>query len=427
MDEEIDLRAYVAVLIRSWYWIAGLAFAAAAAAFVVSLLLPPTYEAAALVAITRPQYVMQFDERLLSSNVQPAYQAYPALATSDTLLAALAADLGDALGPDERSVDALRGMVSVASGGDPSILKLTVRNGDSQRVARIANRWAELFVQMANDLYGADAEQVALFEGQMAAAETTLNEAELALAAFQARSDVAILEAQLSSRRTTLEDYLAGVRSLDVIVQDAQALQSRLRAQDAGAPVTLGDELAALLLEVSALRSTQEKASFSSQETGESASWQRSVVEGLPIQIQIDAGGRLTDRTVGEQIAFLDSLVAALDEKRTALAAQGEALAPEIRSLQEKLQQARNEAARVELACTVARETYTTLARKVAEVRIAAEDEGDVRLASRVIPPTEPVGPRKLLNTAIGGALGLFLGVFGVFAIEYWRAGKPQS
>ena len=77
MEEEIDLRQYVEVLIRHWGWIAGLALVAAAAALGVSFLIPPTYEATALVAVTEPRYVMRFDPRFETVNsVQPAYQAY---------------------------------------------------------------------------------------------------------------------------------------------------------------------------------------------------------------------------------------------------------------------------------------------------------------------------------------------------------------
>ena len=77
MEEEIDLREYVEVLIRYWKWIVRAALAAAVVALVVSLLLPPTYEATALVAVTKPRYAMQFDPRFeILNDVQPNYEAY---------------------------------------------------------------------------------------------------------------------------------------------------------------------------------------------------------------------------------------------------------------------------------------------------------------------------------------------------------------
>jgi hypothetical protein len=42
---------------------------------------------------------------------------------------------------------------------------------------------------------------------------------------------------------------------------------------------------------------------------------------------------------------------------------------------------------------------------------------------SRAAVPEEPASPRRLLNTVVAGALGLMVGVFGAFFIEYWRGG----
>ena len=76
----------------------------------------------------------------------------------------------------------------------------------------------------------------------------------------------------------------------------------------------------------------------------------------------------------------------------------------------------------------MARETYVTMARKVEEVRIAAADtSGEVRLASQAAVPESPVGPRKKINTAVAGALGLMLGVFGAFAVEWWRGDEETG
>ena len=66
-----------------------------------------------------------------------------------------------------------------------------------------------------------------------------------------------------------------------------------------------------------------------------------------------------------------------------------------------------------------------SLSRKATEAGIAAQDTtGDVRLASRATPSTDPVSPRKTLNTLIAGALGLLVGCVAALAIEYWRKGQ---
>jgi uncharacterized protein involved in exopolysaccharide biosynthesis len=63
-----------------------------------------------------------------------------------------------------------------------------------------------------------------------------------------------------------------------------------------------------------------------------------------------------------------------------------------------------------------------TLARKLDEARIEAQEEnGVLQVGSTAAVPEKPVGPRRMMNTAIAGALGLMLGVFGVFVLEWWQ------
>ena len=98
------------------------------------------------------------------------------------------------------------------------------------------------------------------------------------------------------------------------------------------------------------------------------------------------------------------------------------ALDVEILALQEKLEAERAQKQYLQQARDLAWSTCQTLMQKQAEVGIASQVTGtEVRLAASALPPADPVSPRKLLNTAVAGALGLMLGVFGAFAIEWWQ------
>lgn len=406
MEDEIDLRAYIALLLKYKYWIVALALGAAVVALGVSFVWPPTYEATALVAITKPRYTMRFDPRLETvADVTPPYQAYPALALGDELLTALIGDLGSRLTSEEQSITVIRDMLDAQNGTDPSIVQLTVKNGDPERTALIVNRWATLFVDKANDLYGQSQEELSFFEAQVTDAQDALAKAEQDLIDFQAHNEASILQTQLNNKQAALNDYLSVARSVRLIIQDTSSLQDRLRAQDSATRASLSDELASLFLEIDALNRGQ-----------------------LPIQLQITGQQGLSNKTVGEQITFLDSLIQVLESKQGILEQEAKSLEPDILSLQERLQKVRTEGDRLERAKQVAQETYMTLARKVDEVRLSAQDTTrDVRLASLATVPDEPSSPHKLLNTVIAGALGLAIGVFGAFAIEYWRQGKPRS
>ena len=123
MEEEIDLRAYIEVLLHHWKWIAGLALILAIIAFVITSLQPAIYQASAVVIVTRPRYQIQFDPRFpTSQNWTPAYNAFPTLATSDDILQ----DVVEAYTPSPEAgisqwrLGVLSGMVEASSGGIPA-------------------------------------------------------------------------------------------------------------------------------------------------------------------------------------------------------------------------------------------------------------------------------------------------------------------
>jgi succinoglycan biosynthesis transport protein ExoP len=142
----------------------------------------------------------------------------------------------------------------------------------------------------------------------------------------------------------------------------------------------------------------------------------------------VTSGGSLSNKTVQEQADLLADLIAALEVRSAELEAQTESIAADMLPLQEALQQATTEKETLTRERDVARSTYTTLANKVEEARIAAQDEtGEVRLASLASVPTRPTGPRKLMNILIAGFLGLFLGVFVAFFMEYWQSPRNKN
>jgi succinoglycan biosynthesis transport protein ExoP len=423
VEEEIDLRQYVEVLVRSWKWIVGLALAAAVAALALSSLIPPTYEAMALVAVTEPRYMMRFDPRFETVNtVQPVYKAYPELASSDDLLQNLLARLS----PFPQGVETfqdLRGMLEAGAGADPSMVRLAARSRDPEEAAHIANGWAELFVAQANEIYGAHSgDQVQFFEDQLERAQAELEEAEQELVAFQARNQGAVQEAQLASAQQDLQDYLVERREIERAVRNGRAMRGRVAAQPADTQVSPGDGLTALLLQLQAFN-------VQTSRPEQTESYAAELEAGPSIWLQIsDATLLASERTAGELVVFLDELVAILEARREEIEAQAVALEPQILALQQQLQESRAEEDRLTRARDVARETYLTLARKVEEVRIAAADtSGEVRLASRAAVPRRPVSPRKVLNTAVAGALGLILGVFGAFAVEWWTGDEEAG
>jgi uncharacterized protein involved in exopolysaccharide biosynthesis len=404
IEDEIDLRKYILLLIRYWWLIGLTAFLAALAALVVSFLMPPTYEATALVAITGTRYEFEFnplvDERVSPAQVQsPPYKAMLALATTDDLLVGVMVEVRDDLPPEVEDLEDFREMVDAQASSDPSVLEFIGSASSPELAAQISNTWASRYVSYVNDIYQRKSDDQVFFETQVEEARSELEATEQALIDFQARNQAAVLQARLNARENLLNSYHGTQNSLIIIKRNVRALRIQLEAMPSESQVSLGDDLAALGLQIQALNAS-----------------------GAPVELRLDEGASLSKRTAGELASYLTDLEETVEDELTELETEIASLPEEILQLQKQIQEVRTEESRLITDMDLAREAFLSLSRKLEETQILSQSaEGDARLASSAAPPIEPASPRKLFNTALAGVLGLMLGVFGVFFMEYMK------
>lgn len=467
MEEEIDLREYLDVIVRRWKWIAGITLVAVVTAAVVSfLILPPIYEAKAGVVIVKsksevtfePKYRTLTEEELGSVGIDAnaRRKALEALMRSSSVAAEVIDKLGSSLGPEQREVKSLLDMVETESNGD--LIGITVKGEDPSKIAAIANAWGEAYEEYVNGLYGGRPESPGNIQAQVAGAEDSYRKDEEALAQFsgdnridelnreiqakqklitnykdaQTTTQAAAFNKQLETKRQVLADYYADLIQLEQLLADARSLHKQLQGETASPSAATGDALAVVFLRAKAFASSA----------------------SLPVQLQISlkegVGG-----TAGQQAEDVNALIAVLEARRDETQAHIDSLSSqllasteyelaasaddpinrliaqysqEVLELQEQLE--REEAQRRELtqARDLAWETYQTLARKEAEIGVASQvTDTEVRFAVTAIEPKEPVAPKKKLNIAIAGMLGLMVGVFGAFFIEFLENGEKQG
>jgi succinoglycan biosynthesis transport protein ExoP len=418
MEEEIDLRQYINVLIRRWYWIAGLALAAAVVALAVSFLLPPTYEATSLVIVTQPRYLFQFDQRVenLPFDAGELARGYQTIATSDDMLLSIAKSANPPLPPEMENIEELKKMFVAETGGDVTMVGLTVRFRDPQQAAGLANAWAEQLAAYLNRVYGRSNDSP-LFEKQMMEAKTALDQADLALATFRRKYGLGFS----GSSNLALSDVSdAQQMNLDLgIVRQLRAKTDLLTQYE-----TQADRTTRLLQEA---RTVAARADSTTSPA---------IVAGL-LSDMINLG--LMDKESSSLVqinlsgldarASLSALITALEAKQSSADEAVTRLKGEVSALQSELADRQGELDQLLRDRQVAQDTYLTLSNKSQEAGIQAQDNtGDVaRVGSRAAVPKEPASPRKLLNTVVAGALGLMAGVFGAFFIEYWRQGAPAA
>lgn len=403
MEEEFNIKPYIEALIQSWKWIIGAAILAASIAFIGTSLLPPTYQATALAAVMSPREIVQFDPRIQSVDEEQPLKAYPELATSDELLSELLTKVAP-ITEDIATIETLNKLLSTKAGADPSLLRLTVTYHDPQKTAAIANMWAETFVTKTNEIYGDQGgDQLRFFEEQLETAERDLELAEQVLIEFQAQNRSKILKNELQALEDTQADYLEKQRQIELLLQDVQGLQDQLNNSSSNDAVTMANQLAALLLQIRAFGGT------TNQQTG------------TPWQVQINTE-QMIDTNRNDQLAFLNNLAQAITTQSQQINKRLSESEPQILVVQQEKEKAEIEEARLIRDKSVATETYTTLANKVAEESITSQDmTAGVRLASQATVPHVPTGPRRFINTLVAAILGLVIACLGVFIISWWR------
>ena len=398
MEEEIDLRPYAEAVINHWYWIIGAGLLAAIVAFGISSLITPTYQATALVAIAEPRQRVQFDPRIETVSESQPLKAYPELAMSDEVLSNL---LEQVTLDDVTNLTELQNILEAEPGSDPSLLRLSVSYNDPTAAASLANKWADLFVDWANEIYGFQGgDQLRFFEDQLSEAETELATAEQALIAFQAQNRSSTIANKLSALTRAQASYLNAQQDITFLVQDVQALRTQLERQSNSGVVSVADQITVLFLEMKAFN----------------------VETAVPLQLQFDTTQMLTQQSKQEQIQFLDNLLETLAEQLSGIDEAVATLEPQILVLQKEEQETETGNGRVTRNFKIAEDTYTILARKVEEERITSQDSSSgVRMASETAVPQFPVSPRRLLNTLTAAVLGLAIAALGVFVIAWWH------
>ena len=224
---EVDLRAGILILAAWWREILCLTLLGmvlGTVAYVATL----EYEAAADVVVLRARTGVVFDDdRFTTLREQGRQPAAELLAGRDTLFG-LATSGGVALAVSERlndgahdvqwqpaallaSVDAelvgARGARNTR-GQASAMVRITARADSPSDAARIANAWAEAYVNLVNTLYAPNsARQLAAINDELEQAQQAYGAAQDELEAFVAANEARSLEQEIETRAAVLEGH----------------------------------------------------------------------------------------------------------------------------------------------------------------------------------------------------------------------------
>jgi len=413
-EDEIDLRAYIEVLRRRWVTVLGIpAVAVLVAALLSFFVLPPKYEATAGVLLLKARTEVQFEPKIrteVSPDVKARREALQALATSRAVAAQVIETLGEQLPPELQRVEPLLNAVSTKLNGD--LLTIRVKHTDPELAATVANTWAETYVAYVNPLFSDVAQTPETLRPQVEDAEKAYQAAEKALVEFLADNPIQRLQREVDDLQRRVDKQYADLRTLDLLIEDVKTLQAQLAQGVASSmPTTVGNSLAAVFLRARAFTAAS-GAQLQTQLQIDPAAWASSPQDAQRWQHELDA------------------LLGVLQARREALhqELQNGDWEQRLLALQSELE--RQQARQKELTeqRDLAWDTFTSLRRKYTEVKVATEaPDLQVSIAMHADVPQKPVSPRKALNVALAGALGLMAGVFGAFFMEFLEGEEGEQ
>ncbi len=454
-EDEIDLREYILVLVKYWRWIVGVSILAAIVAFGVSSFLPKNYEASADVLILKSKTEISLEPKFQTvTNEQLDTKGYQAtladLAKSTDLAAVVLEQAKNLINPENQSILKLLEKIEVSNSGD--VISIVVTDNDPEIAAQLANIWVSNYVDYVNNLLGEGKTSLLVeVEKQEQGVTDDYQSAQLAWEKFLGDNQMTTLQLEIDAKKAQLkklrnqqsdiENNPLFLQNLELKTQQ-QLLSNKydelkrldawmsdaltMRDQVGQGGTSAGTTLAFVLLRSQVLANSAQSDIQLQLNLADIADMSFSVADVTALISVIEKRQTRIQNDIVDLSNALSSEPQAVTLNSTPIEADASiiALNNELLSLSAELEKQQAQERELKQARDLAWENYTTIQRKMAEVKLDSQiTDSQVRVASQAIIPEKAVSPRRMMNTAIAGVLGLMLAVFGVFAIDFWQKG----
>jgi len=424
MQEEISLRELIEILLKGKKLIAIITAVAIIASGIISfLVLDPVYEAKTVLMAsginTKSQSLnggQNIEELLdsMSQYPQMSIEAYKEQIKNPQILDQVITELN--LEEKEISRVSLRDMITLSTIQNTNLITISVKNNDPALAADIANTVAKKFTAHITEIAKSQADKSSNYiKTQMEIEKENL--------------DAVLLE---------YKNYLSqpkGLLELQKEVNSKTDLITQYKNDLLNAEIEENKIMASLVAAKKELANTSEKIILKksiaddyllSQYVGEKGN--NSIENVLNIELESEEINEVYTY-LKNQINDFEIQLSEIRARKEALYKAIETTANELETLQVELAEKQHQDKIMKQKIDFAQSTYEAFLNKYEETRILKSSdigEASIIIASPAVEPLTPVGPRKMLNMAIGAVLGLMIGVFAAFFIEYWKTSGEE-
>ncbi len=436
-EEVIDLREYLRAIYRRKWIILAICLAAVISAAVASEMMTPIYEATTVIMAQNKSsgagqlsFLEGFGPVGANKN-----QNLVEILKSRSLAMRAAEKLGRSYSPHSGEFTAFRNSISVQLVTGTDAIRIKVESPDPVEARDIANAVVDAFIDYNQELNTVEARNAREFiESQLLAVEADLYKAEEELQRYRETEKVIAPSEEgraILNRLTELEKAKAEAAvSLSQINHQLEELHNRLAAET---PTTITSTTISSnpLVSHYRLRLADLETQLSLAEQQYSADHPKVIllqaeIEQVHAQMAEEVERIISTETMAvnpnyqallQQVVTLEVEAIALEARQKALEGQIAQVDLSLSSLPEKevrlTRLVRNQ--------SVMEQLYLLLKNKYEEYRITESVKAaGVSIVDRAVTPQNPVKPRKKLNVAIAGFLGIFISVGLVFLLEFF-------
>ncbi|KAF2955572.1 polysaccharide biosynthesis tyrosine autokinase [Marinitoga sp. 38H-ov] len=325
-------------------------------------------------------------------------------------------------------------MITVSPVKDTNIVKISVQSDDPELAKNIANKLAEVYNEFLKTLskneYTVKREFI---EEQIPKVESDLKSAEETVRKFKEKNQVFLLDEEAKNILQFLLQYDSQINAYNLQIQENQAtikaLNDLIKKVD---EKIISSETITTNPIVSNLKS--KLIDYRIELSGLLQTYSETDPKVLEVKEKINEAEKLlkdeVSKIVTSQVQTINPAYQDMYLQLIEAQSKGEILKSTIESLtilrntyQEKLSKLpllEQKLLELERDVKIKENLYTLLLEKLEETRIAeAGVIGTAKLIDNAITPDKPIKPNKKLTAAIGGVLGIFLGILVAFIIEY--------
>ncbi len=300
----------------------------------------------------------------------------------------------------------LRAKLDARSSRDSNVLQIGFTGGDPDFVAKVANAFAQAYVETDLALKIEPARQYSVwFEQQTKEARAKVEQAQKALSAYQQAHGIVVTDERLDYENSKLADLSTQLTQLQGQIADS-------RSKIASGSVNTTNE-AMHSASVAELKAEIAKLDAKLQESSGNLGPRHP--QTLRTQAELASLRRQLATEIG-QIATSFSTSLKIDQDRAtqltaAMAAQ--------KSRVMDLNRQRNEFSVLQRDVEAAQRNYDAVGQRLAQTRLeSASSQTNVSVLSPATPPSSPSKPRVMLNTVAAAVVGMTLGLAFALALE---------